>query len=309
MEVLVTGGSGFLGQSLVRELRRRGADVVSLSSRDADLRESGALSAWRDHRFDRIYHLAAWTQAGDFCVTHPGEQWLINQQINTTVLRFWAEAQPQAKLVSMGTSCAYEEGSNLREDEYLTGTPIAELYTYAMTKRMLLIGQQSLARQFGLKWFTAVPSTLYGPGYHLGTKQMHFIFDLAWKLLAGKHRGAPVVLWGDGEQRRELVLLDDFVDTLLRLDEHVDNEIVNIGAGEDHTIREFAGLLCGNLNLDPAIVQYDTTRYVGARAKRLNVERLQQLAPDRRRTPLGDGLRQLLAWMEPAFLKAAVPSS
>lgn len=288
----------------MRELRRRGMDAVSLSSRDADLRDSAALSRWTTHRFDRIYHLAAWTQAGDFCVTHPGEQWLINQQINTTVVRFWAEAQPQARLISMGTSCAYAEGSDLREAEYLTGTPIAELHTYAMTKRMLLIGQQSLARQFGLKWFTAVPSTLYGPGYHVGTKQMHFIFDLAWKLLASKHHGAPVVLWGDGEQRRELVTLDDFVDTLLRLEERTENEIVNIGAGEDHTIREFATLLCDGLGLDPAIIQYDTTRYVGARAKRLNVERLDELAPDRRRTPLAEGLRSLLAWMEPVFLEA-----
>jgi GDP-L-fucose synthase len=302
MRALVTGGSGFLGQRLVQELLRRGDDVVSLSSRDADLRDPKALQPWRGDRFDRLYHLAAWTEAGDFCLRHPGEQWLINQQINTTVLRFWADTQPQAKLVSMGTSCAYAEGSNLREDEYLVGTPIPELYTYAMTKRMLLIGQQSLERQYGHRWFTAVPSTLYGPGYHVGTKQMHFIFDLAWKLLAGKHRGAPVVLWGDGYQRRELVFLDDFVDTLLYLDEQVDNTLVNIGAGDDHTIREFAEALCETLGFDPATIQYDTSRYVGARTKRLNVDRLDILAPHRRRTPLRDGLRHMLAWMEPVFL-------
>ena len=106
VHALITGGSGFLGQALVRELRIRGANVVSLSSHDADLRHSDALAQWSEERFDRIYHLAAWTQAGDFAISHPGEQWLINQQINTTVLRFWAETQPQALLFSMGTSCA-----------------------------------------------------------------------------------------------------------------------------------------------------------------------------------------------------------
>ena len=302
MRALITGGSGFLGTCLVRHLRDRGVDIVAPSSRDADLRTSDALDRWRGERFDRIYHLAAWTQAGNFCLAHPGEQWLINQQINTTVLRFWAEAQPQAKLVSIGTSCAYEEGSDLREEEYLTGTPIADLYTYAMTKRMLLIGQQSLARQFGLRWLTVVPSTLYGPGYHLGTKQMHFIFDLAWKILAHKHQGTPIVLWGDGQQRRELVFIDDFVEALQGLDDlGVENEIVNLGAGEDHSIAEFAALLCGLLGIDPSAVRYDANAYVGARSKRLNIEKLERLLPDRPRLPLRAGLDRMLTWMEPQF--------
>jgi len=302
MRALITGGSGFLGTCLIRHLRDRGVDIVAPSSRDADLRASDALDRWRGERFERIYHLAAWTQAGDFCLTHPGEQWLINQQINTTVLRFWAEAQPQAKLVSIGTSCAYEEGSDLREEEYLTGTPIADLYTYAMTKRMLLIGQQSLSQQFGLRWLTVVPSTLYGPGYHLGSKQMHFIFDLAWKILAHKHHGAPIVLWGDGQQRRELVFIDDFVEALQGLDDlGVENEIVNLGAGEDHSIAEFAALLCSLLGIDPSVVRYDADAYVGARSKRLNIEKLERLLPDWRRLSLRAGLDRMLTWMEPQF--------
>lgn len=302
MRALITGGSGFLGTCLIRHLRERGVDIVAPSSRDADLRASDALDRWSGERFDRIYHLAAWTQAGNFCLSHPGEQWLINQQLNTTVLRFWSEAQPQAKLVSIGTSCAYEEGSDLREDEYLTGTPIADLYTYAMTKRMLLIGQQSLARQFGLRWLTVVPSTLYGPGYHLGTKQMHFIFDLAWKILAHKHQGAPIVLWGDGQQRRELVFIEDFVDTLLGLDDlGVENEVVNLGAGEDHSIAEFAALLCSLIGIDPSAVRYDTDAYVGARTKRLNIEKLERLLPGRPRLALRTGLDRMLNWMEPQF--------
>jgi GDP-L-fucose synthase len=282
-------------------LKEAGTQVVGLSSKDADLRDPTSLDRFGSDCFDRIFHLAAWTQAGDFCLHHLGEQWLINQQINTTVLGFWQQHQPQAKLISMGTSCAYEEGSDLAEDKYLVGTPIADLYTYAMTKRMLVVGQQSIQKQFGLTWLTLVPSTVYGPGYHIGTKQMHFIFDLAWKVLAYRYHGDPIVLWGDGYQRRELVFIEDFITIMMRLDQEVSNDIVNIGAGEDHSIREFAGLLCELLNVDPSIIQYDTDRYVGARTKFLSVKHLDRLLPQRPRTPLREGLLQTLRWLEPKF--------
>src|SRR5438445_8537684 len=186
MKILVTGSSGFLGTALCRRLRERGDDFVGLTSSNCDLTKPDSLERFNDQRYDQIYHLAAWTQAGDFCLKHPGEQWIINQQINTNVLAWWQQRQAQAKLVFIGTSCAYEPGSSLREDEYLVGEPIDSLYTYAMTKRMLLIGARALNRQHGLKYLCAVPSTLYGPGYHVDGRQMHFIFDFIRKIILGK---------------------------------------------------------------------------------------------------------------------------
>ena len=130
-----------------------------------------------------IFHLAAWTQAGDFCLRHPGEQWLINQKINTNTLNWWQEDQPQAKLIFMGTSCSYSPDCRLLEDNYMIGEPIESLYTYAMTKRMLLQGARAINQQYGLEYLCTVPSTLYGPGYHTDGRQMHFIFDLVKKIM------------------------------------------------------------------------------------------------------------------------------
>lgn len=297
MRVFVTGGGGFLGRHLCAALRAAGHAVEAPSSRECDLLQPASLGAWGSQRYDRIFHLAAWTQAGDFCLRHPGEQWVRNQLLNTHVLAWWAERQPQAKLVSIGTSCAYAPDRPLREEHYLDGQPIESLYTYAMTKRMLFVGQSSLARQYGLKHLTVVPSTLYGAGYHADGRQLHFIFDLIRKILLGRRDGVPVVLWGDGEQRRELIHADDFVRTLLQLADRVDNEIVNIGSGSEHTIREFAALICAKTGYDPAAITYDTSRYVGARSKCLEIGKLRRILPDFTPLPLAAGLPPVIAWV------------
>ncbi len=297
MRVFVTGGGGFLGRHLRAALEVAGHTVAAPTSRECDLLRPGALAPWDREPFDRIFHLAAWTQAGDFCLRHPGEQWVKNQLLNTRVLEWWAERQQQAKLISIGTSCAYAPDQPLREEHYLDGQPIESLYTYAMTKRMLYVGQLALARQYRLGHLTVVPSTLYGAGYHADGRQLHFIFDLIRKILVGGRDGVPVVLWGDGHQRRELIHVDDFVRALLQLADTADGGIVNIGSGTEHSIREFAAAICAETGYDPARIEYDASRYVGARSKCLEIGKLRRLLPDFAPIPLSAGLPPVIAWV------------
>ena len=296
MKIIVTGSSGFLGTALCKYLEAQGHELTRLTSRNCDLRKADSLNTITSQQYDLIVHLAAWTQAGDFCITHPGEQWIINQQINTNVLSWWAEQQPQAKLVFMGTSCVYAPDRDLLETEYMMGEPIDSLYTYAMTKRMLYQGARALSKQFGLRYLCAVPSTLYGAGYHTDGRQMHFIFDLIRKIIRGKEYGEPVVLWGDGYQKRELVLVDDFVQILWQLAEKFDNEIFNIGAGEEYSIRTFAESICNAVGYPAENIQYDTSRYVGAKSKCLNVEKIKAAIPDYSLQPLDVGLKKTIEW-------------
>lgn len=298
MEVFVTGATGFLGQHLCRALASAGHEVTAVGSRQCDLTRPDSLSPFAGHKFHRIFHLAAWTQAGDFCLRHPGEQWVINQQINTNVLRWWSESQPTARMIAIGTSCAYDEDLDLSEENYLEGRPIDSLFTYAMTKRMLYAGLLSFRRQWGLDSLTVVPTTLYGPGYHTDGRQLHFIFDLMRKILRGKYLAEPVVLWGDGYQRREVIHVNDFVRLMLSLADGCEHDLVNIGAGAEYTIREFAAMISKIVGYDAAQIQYDTTKYVGAKSKCLRIDRLRQLSPDLRLTNLEDGLRSVIAWFE-----------
>ena len=298
MEILITGATGFLGTALSAHLETLGHRVVRLGSRNCDLTRPDSLNRFDDCLYDQIYHLAAWTQAGDFCLHHPGEQWVLNQQINTHVLSWWQRRQPQAKLIAMGTSCAYASDREHVEENYLEGQPIDSLFTYAMTKRMLYVGLRALSRQYGLRHLCLVPSTLYGPGYHTDGRQMHFIFDLIRKILQAKRDGTTPVLWGDGHQRRELVYVDDFVGAAARLAGTVDNALINIGAGEEFSIREFAGMICELTGYEFERIQFDTTRYVGAKSKCLSVTKLHRHMPGLAMTPLHDGLKRTIEWFQ-----------
>jgi len=298
VNILVTGGTGFLGTAIVKRLVANGDRVVSLGSRDANLFDDKSLLRFRGERFDQIWHLAAWTQAGNFCLTHQGEQWINNQKINTNVLDFWRVHQPQAKLVAMGTSCAYPPNGDLTEDRYLEGEPIDSLFTYAHTKRMLYIGLRALQAQFGLTAVCLVPSTLYGPGYHTDGRQMHFVFDLIRKILIASKGGPPPVLWGDGYQKRELIFIDDFVDAAISISGRPGLSIVNVGSGEEYSIREFAQAICDAVGYDYTLIEFDSTQYVGARSKVLDVKQLKSLLPHWSLTPLVAGLRHTIAWFE-----------
>jgi GDP-L-fucose synthase len=296
MNILITGGTGFLGTALCARLEQRGHTLTQINSRNCDLTKPDSLDQFNSQKFDQIFHLAAWTQAGDFCLYHPGEQWVINQRLNTNILAWWQARQPQAKLICMGTSCAYAPGAELVEENYMLGDPIESLYTYAMTKRMLYAGLLALHKQYKLRYLCAVPSTLYGPGYHTDGRQMHFIFDLIRKILRGKNLGEPVVLWGDGHQKRELVFVQDFVADLLQLVETRDNDLVNIAAGEEFSIRQYAEIICRITGYDFNKIQFDTSKYVGAKSKILSTKKLKTILGDLKRTPLEDGLRETIGW-------------
>ncbi|MDX2188984.1 MAG: NAD-dependent epimerase/dehydratase family protein [Bacteroidota bacterium] len=307
MNILVTGATGFLGQFLIQKLEAEGHNVVKINSKNADLTTQVSLNNFNSVKYDLIYHLAAWTQAGDFCLYHPGEQWVINQKINTNVLGWWSEFQPQSKFISMGTSCSYAPENQLIEKNYLLGEPIDSLYTYAHTKRMLQIGLQSLNKQYGLKYLTVVPSTLYGESYHNDGRQMHFIFDLIRKIIRGKEFGEEVILWGDGFQKRELIYVKDFVEALYFLSGISENEIINIGGGKEYTIREFADSICNIVGYDHSKIIYDTSKYTGAKSKFLSIEKLMKIYPKFSQISLESGLRKTIDWFYTS--KAYLPPS
>ncbi len=289
MKVLVTGATGFLGRHLTPKLDALGWDIYFSNTRTANLNNINNLNLFKDIKFDYIFHLAAVTKAGDYCLKHPGDQWIKNQIINTNILTYWSQNQPQAKMICMGTSCSYTPDIFMTEDNYLIGEPDKGLYTYAMTKRMLLIGLQSLEKEYGLKWLYFVPSTLYGPDFELDDN--HFIFDFIRNCYNAKYNNEEFIIWGDGTQRRELVYVSDAVDMMLGLLKE-NNQIFNIGAGVDYSINEFARMVCTAYQYDINLLKHDLTKYVGVKEKKLAIDKAINHSKEKKynKTTLQEGL-------------------
>jgi GDP-L-fucose synthase len=274
MNILITGASGFLGRHLSIFLQNKGHVVTKLSSKDVDLTNQESCKNIPSLKYDQIYHLAAWTRAGDFCEHHQGDQWIINQQINTNILNWWKINCPTAKMIAFGTSASYAPGFELKEEHYLDGMPLDKYYSYAMSKRMLLIGLQALHYQYEMNYLYIIPSTLYGNNYHKDGRQMHFIYDIINKIMKGKKNKSTVILYGDGYQRRELVYIHDFIFLLYEINKCISNTHLNIGANIDYSIREFAQFCCDIIGFDSSQINYDTNAFVGLKSKILNLDQL-----------------------------------
>ena len=300
MKVLVTGATGFLGSHLLKKLKDLGHTIFISNTKTANLSNLDNLKIYDEVKFDYIFHLAAVTKAGDYCTYHKGDQWLSNQIINTNILKYWKETQPQAKMICMGTSCSYAPDVFMTEDNYLLGQPDQGLSTYAMTKRMLLVGLKSLEEQYGLKWLYFVPSTLYGRDFELDDN--HFIFDFIRNCYNAKYNNDEFVVWGDGEQRRELIYIDDAVSAMINL-LHFDNQVFNLGSGKDHSINQFAMSVCEIYDYDYSLVKHDLTKYVGVKEKKIDTAKTDNAlgANALSRTSLSEGLKVAINYFKKEY--------
>ena len=289
MKVLITGATGFLGRHLTKMLAAKGWEIFISNTSKANLMSDQNLHIYNDTKFDYIFHLAAHTKAGDYCLYHKGEQFEINQRINSNILKYWNDKQPQAKMVAMGTSCSYSPELPMTEENYLKGDPEEGLYTYAMTKRMLLVGLKSYAEQYGLKWVYFVPSTLYGSEFEEWDN--HFIFDFIKNCYQAKFNEKKFVVWGDGTARRELIYINDACNLMINLLD-ADNEIFNLGGGKDYSINQFAKYVCEAFDYDYDLIERDLSKYVGVKSKLLSIDKISQY----QLTSLDEGLEKTIKW-------------
>jgi len=298
--VVVTGGAGFLGASLVAQLRARGADqLVVPRSKQHDLRTmEGCLAVAKDA--DVIFHLAANVGGIGYNQAKPGELFYDNLMMGTQLMEA-ARRADVGKFVAVGTICAYPKHTPVpfREDDLWTGYPEETNAPYGLAKKMLLVQAKAYRQQYGMNAIYLLPVNLYGPRDEFDPARSHVIPALIRKVWEAKARGAPSVpVWGTGKATREFLYVDDCAEGLALAGEKYDGaDPVNLGNGREISIRELVELLVKLMGY-PGKVAWDPSKPDGQPRRALDVQRAEALFGFRARTSLEEGLRRTIAWFE-----------
>lgn len=297
--VYVAGHRGLVGSAILRRLRQAGhADLLTRTHAELDLREQAAVEAFFAAERPEYVFLAAakvgGIQAND---SYPAEFIHDNLAIQTSVIHA-AWRHGVKKLLFLGSSCIYPRlaPQPIREDSLLTGPLEPTNEWYAIAKIAGLKQCQAYRRQYGFSAISLMPTNLYGPGDNFDLASSHVLPALIRKFHEARERGDPMVtVWGSGTPRREFLHVDDLADAALFLMQSYDDEaIVNVGVGEDLTIRALAELVREVVGY-PGEIAYDTSKPDGTPRKLLDVHRLHALGW-RARIPLREGIAGTYAW-------------
>jgi GDP-L-fucose synthase len=296
--IFVAGHRGLVGSALVRNLQANGySRILTRSRSELDLRDRSAVFNFFDQEKPALVVLAAAKVGGiQANALYPIDFLLHNLEIQNNVLSASYEYGVR-KLLFLGSSCIYPKFADqpIREDYLLTGSLESSNEPYAIAKIAGIKLCQAYARQHGANFISAMPTNLYGPEDNFDLQSSHVLPALIRKVHEAKLSGAgDVTVWGTGTPRREFLHNDDLADALRFLLEHYDSpEIINVGWGEDVTIRELAERICGVVGFDGSLV-FDASKPDGTPRRLLNTSRLQALGWKPRIT-LEEGLKQVYA--------------
>jgi GDP-L-fucose synthase len=301
-KIFVAGHRGMVGSAVVRRFRQAGfQNILTRTRQELDLMDHAAVRGFFElERPDYVVDAAARVGGIAANFEKPVEFLIENLTIQNNVIQAAADFGV-TKLLFLGSSCIYPKMAPqpLTEDALLAGPLEPTNDAYAIAKIAGIKLCQAYAREYGKNFISGMPTNLYGPNDNFDLHTSHVLPALIRKVHEAKQGGAKEVsVWGSGTPRREFLHVDDLADACFFLLENYNSpEIVNIGCGEDVSIRELAEIVCEVLGFEGSLV-FDTSKPDGTPRKLMHVGRLLALGW-KPRIALKDGISDSYDW----FLK------
>ncbi|MFO7596379.1 MAG: GDP-L-fucose synthase [Desulfocurvibacter africanus] len=297
--IYIAGHRGLVGSAIARRLRTEGfANILTRTHKELDLLEQAAVRRFFEIEKPEYVFLAAAKVGGIHANdSYPAEFIRDNLLIQTNVIdAAWKSGVK--KLCFLGSSCIYPKlaPQPMKEEHLLTGPLEPTNEWYAIAKIAGIKMCQAYRRQYGFSAISLMPTNLYGPGDNFDLANSHVLPALLRKFHEAKEAGAhEVVVWGTGKPRREFLHVDDMADASVHLMQNYDEEqIVNVGVGQDVTIKELAEHVRDAVGFEGRIV-FDPSMPDGTPRKLLDVSRLSTTGW-RAKIALDEGIRQTYEW-------------
>ncbi len=299
--IFVAGHRGLVGSAIVRRLEADGhTRLLTRTRTELDLTDATAVDEFFEREQPAIV-VAAAARVGGIKANNdePVEFLLVNLQIQNNLIRA-AHEHGARKLLFLGSSCIYPKFAPqpIPESALLGGPlePTNEPYAIAKIAGIKLC--QAYAREYGDHFLSAMPTNLYGPNDNFDLLSSHVLPALLRKAHDAKQTGArEMVVWGSGSPRREFLHVDDLADACVFLLNNYDSpEIVNVGTGEDISIRELAELICEIVGFDGTLT-WDASKPDGTPRKLLDISKIKSLGWSPR-ISLRDGIAQTYGWFQ-----------
>ncbi len=298
--VVVTGGAGFLGSFVVAHLRAKGCQEIIVPRRkDYDLVDMAAVRRlYADANPDVIIHLAARVGGIGANQANPGRFFYDNLMMGSQLIEVGRQLGLK-KFVAIGTICAYPKFAPIpfKEDDLWAGYPEETNAPYGLAKKMMLVQSQAYRQQYGFNSIVLFPVNLYGPRDNFDLETSHVIPALIRKCEEAQQNGKPeIVLWGDGTPTREFLYVEDASEgILLAAEQYNDSRPLNLGTGEEISIKNLAEMIAAELGFHGRIL-WDRTKPNGQPRRCLDVSRIKQAIGFQATHSLRDGLKKTIQW-------------
>jgi len=299
-KILVTGGAGFLGSFVVRELIKKGVSPKNITiprSKNCDLRIfKNCLRVAKNQ--DVVIHLAA--KVGGIGLNHekPGELFYDNLIMGVQMMEA-ARQTGAKKFVAIGTVCAYPKFAKVpfSELELWNGYPEETNAPYGLAKKMLLVQSQAYRQQYGFNAIYLLPVNLYGPGDNFDPKSSHVISALIKKVADTQKVGKNFIeVWGTGKASREFLYVEDAAKGIVLATEKYDKpDPVNLGSSKEITIKNLVKTICAQMKFKGEI-RWDPTKPDGQPQRKLDVSRAKKEFGFSSKTDFETGLKKTIEW-------------